>query len=664
MTIGPELLRINDLSIAFPLMQGRLQAVKSASLRVLPGKVTALVGESGSGKSVISQAIMGLQPAFADVRGQVLFADPGASKASAAPVDLLKLPRDGRQLRAIRGSRIGMIFQEPMTSFSLLHTVGNQISEALRVHTTLSPAARREECEEMLGLVGFSDPRRVFDMYPFELSGGMRQRAMIAMALICRPALLIADEPTTALDVTIQAQILKLLRDLQEKMDMAILLITHDLGVVANIADEVVVIYQGEIMESGPVGPIFRAPKHPYLKGLMAAVPHFDMPKGERLKPLREIVVDHQTLLGGLTAPVAETAVAAEPVAASAQAAAVRPADVTAPREKAGGFPEVLLSVRNLRKTFQTRKQDWKVGRAAPQRPAVDNVSFDIRRGECLGLVGESGCGKTTVSKILMRAVTPDSGSVVFDDGAGPIDVLAARGDDLQALRTRVQMVFQDPVSSLSPRMSVGSILSEPFDIHKRGTRAARKDAVSALLKVIGLDPSAARRYPHSFSGGQRQRIGIARALALAPSLIVCDEPVSALDVSVQAQILNLLKDLQKDLGLTYLFISHNLAVVDYMADRVAVMWAGKIVEIAPREVIMRSPAHPYTRSLLEAVPYPDLDRPLNFARAGESSTASSAGWAPAFRDDGGGRDLAPLDLGGGHFVLARKSADLSEVQP
>jgi peptide/nickel transport system ATP-binding protein len=632
MTNGADLLRINDLSIAFPLMQGKLHAVKNASLRVLPGKVTALVGESGSGKSVISQTIMGLQPAITEVSGQVLFNDPTAP----APVDLLKLPRDGRRLRAIRGSRIGMIFQEPMTSFSLLHTVGNQISEALRVHTTLSKAERREQCEDMLSLVGFNNPARVFDMYPFELSGGMRQRAMIAMALICRPALLIADEPTTALDVTIQAQILKLLRDLQEKMDMAILLITHDLGVVANIADEVVVIYQGEIMEAGPVGPIFRDPQHPYLKGLMAAVPHFDMPPGERLKPLREIVVDHQTLLGNMAAPVAPAA----------------------------DQPEVLLSVRNLSKTFKTRNQDWKVGRAAPQAPAVDGVSFDIRRGECLGLVGESGCGKTTVSKILMRAVTPDTGSITFNDGHGPIDVLEASGDDLQALRTRIQMVFQDPVSSLSPRMSVGSILSEPFDIHKRGNRAARKEAVAALLRVIGLDPSAARRYPHSFSGGQRQRIGIARALALAPSLIVCDEPVSALDVSVQAQILNLLKDLQKDLGLTYLFISHNLAVVDYMADRVAVMWAGRIVELAPREVIMRAPAHPYTRSLLEAVPYPDLDRPLNFESAGESSVASSAGWAPAFRDEAGGPGMAPFDLGGGHFVLARKSATLSEVRP
>ena len=633
---GKDLLRVENLRLSFDLVTGPLEALRGVGLRVLPGKVTALVGESGSGKSVLGQMIMGLQPHTARASGRVLFNDSGAD---AGPVDLLSLPRDGRRIRSIRGRRIGMIFQEPMTSFSPLHTVGNQISEALRIHSVTSAAEQRARSEEMLALVGFSHPGRVFEMYPFELSGGMRQRAMIAMALICGPSLLIADEPTTALDVTIQAQILTLLRDLQQRLDMAVLLITHDLGVVANIADEVVVIYQGRIMESGPVDTIFRRPEHPYLKGLMAAVPHFGMAAGARLQPLRDIRIDRQNLLTAIAAPAA------------------------APRQ-AGHRPDVLLSVRNLRKTFQIRSEAWDLGRPKVESvPAVDGVSFDIRRGECLGLVGESGCGKTTVSKILMRAVTPDAGSVIYDDGTGAVDVLAAEGEALQRLRTQVQMVFQDPVSSLSPRMTVGNILSEPLDVHRRGLPQERRETVDALLRAIGLEQNARHRYPHSFSGGQRQRIGIARALALAPGLIICDEPVSALDVSVQAQILNLLKDLQKDLGLTYLFISHNLAVVDYMADRVAVMWAGRIVELAPREVIMTAPVHPYTRALLAAVPFPDLDRQLDFAAAGRTSTAASENWAEAFRfGDQRQQAMAPLDLGHGHFVLAHQSANASEL--
>lgn len=631
MNVERDLLRIENLRVSFRLPHGVIRAVRGVDLRVLPGRVTALVGESGSGKSVLSQTVMGLQPRLADVSGRILFRDPDGD---GSVVDMLALPHDGRKIRSIRGRRMGMIFQEPMTSFSALHTVGDQVSEVLRIHTMADRQERRARSEEMLGLVGFAKPAKIFDMYPFELSGGMRQRAMIAMALVCRPALLIADEPTTALDVTIQAQILKLLRDLQDKLGMAILLITHDLGVVANIADEVVVMYHGEVMEAGSVGPIFRDPQHAYLKGLIGAVPHFGMKPGNRLKPLRDIQVDHQSVLGAL---------AAKPVP--------------------GPKPEVLLSVRDLSKTFHTRKQEWKVKGGTAPAPAVDGVSFDIRRGECLGLVGESGSGKTTVSKILMRAVTPDSGTVTFDDGGGPIDVLAAKGDALQSLRTKIQMVFQDPVSSLSPRMTVGNILSEPLDIHRRGDPVQRKAMVGALLRAIGLDQTAAQRYPHSFSGGQRQRIGIARSLALTPSLVVCDEPVSALDVSVQAQILNLLKDLQKDLGLTYLFISHNLAVVDYMADRVAVMWAGRIVEIAPREVIMTAPVHPYTKALLAAVPFPDLDRPLNFATAGETTATAASSWNPAFRDDEARGALAPADLGGGHIVLARRTADVRELR-
>jgi len=623
-----DLLRIENLGISFSIVGGPVHAVRDASLRILPGKVTALVGESGSGKSVISQAVMGILPQTAKLRGRILFNDPATGKST----DLLKLPRDGAEIRAIRGSRIGKIFQEPMTSLSPLHTIGNQIDESLFIHTDLGKAEVKARTIEMLGLVGFPNPERAYNMYPFELSGGLRQRAMIAMALVCRPALLIADEPTTALDVTIQAQILQLLRDLQTRLNMAMLLITHDLGVVANVADEVVVIYHGQIMEAGTVEDIFRRPQHPYLKGLMAAVPHFDMKPGDRLKALREVPVNVGSLLDHR------------------------------PPETAKSRSGIILSARDLVKTFTTRKSNWFGKKASDAARAVDGVSFDIRRGECLGLVGESGCGKTTVSKILMRAVTPDSGSIVFNSADGPIDLLTAKEDALKELRTKIQMVFQDPVSSLSPRMTVQNIIAEPLEIHGRGTEASRKEKVVALLRAIGLDERALNRYPHSFSGGQRQRIGIARALALGPELLICDEPVSALDVSVQAQILNLLKDLQTELGLTYLFISHNLAVVDYMADRIAVMCKGRIVEIAPREILMERPVHPYTRSLLAAVPFPDLDRPLDFRTLQISGASDQSAWEPQFRDDRDASALAPTDLGGDHLVLARHNVDVREL--
>lgn len=627
MDSGADLLRIEDLWISFAILGGPVHAVRGVNLRVLPGKVTALVGESGSGKSVISQSVMGILPRSARVRGRILFSDPATPGETA---DILQMPLDGPEIRVLRGSRIGKIFQEPMTSLSPLHTIGNQVSEALQIHTPLPAAERKARTEEMLGLVGFPNPRRAYDMYSFELSGGLRQRAMIAMALICRPALLIADEPTTALDVTIQAQILQLLLELQAKLNMAMLLITHDLGIVANVADEVVVLYHGEVMEAGPIEAIFRRPGHPYLKGLMAAVPHFDLKPGERLKALREVPVNVENLLGK--------------------------------RKPEAPNGPILMSVRGLTKSFTSRKSNWFGSEHQSEVRAVDGVSFDIRRGECLGLVGESGSGKTTVSKILMRAVTPDAGSVVFNASDGPIDVLAAEGAALRTLRTKIQMVFQDPVSSLSPRMTVQNILSEPLEIHERGDAGSRLAMVKALMRAIGLDQRFISRYPHSFSGGQRQRIGIARALALSPELLICDEPVSALDVSVQAQILNLLKDLQKELGLTYLFISHNLAVVNYMADRIAVMCGGRIVELAPREALLGKPVHPYTRSLLAAVPFPDLDRPMDFTTLKLSGASDTSAWGPQFRDEGEEDVLEPIDLGSGHFVLARQTADAREL--
>jgi len=539
-----SLISVEDLAISFNVHGGVVDAVRGVSFRIPAGGSVALVGESGSGKSVISQAIMGLLPPAAILRsGRILFADPNAR---GRVVDIAQLPRDSAEMRAIRGGRISIIFQEPMTSLSPIHTIGDQIGESLELHRDVRGAAARELVVEILRLVGFPDPERAPRTYPFELSGGLRQRAMIAMALICRPCLLIADEPTTALDVTIQAQILKLIKDLQAELGMALLMITHDLGVVANVADEIVVLYHGKVMESGTLDDIFRHPAHPYLKALLRAVPRFHMQPGERLIPLREI-----------PPPTGQMIDAKEPWPAGADAAGP------------------LLRVKDLTKRFKVRRAGLG-GSAGGFKVAVDDVSFDIKRGESLGLVGESGCGKTTLSKLIMRALSPDSGQVMFNDRGKVVDVLALKNGALMEFRRKIQFMFQDPFGSLNPRMTVLDIVSEPLAIHNVGDHAARIERVKELMQLVGLNVRDLKRYPHSFSGGQRQRIGIARALALKPDLLICDEPVSALDVSIQAQVLNLLKDLQEKLGLTYLFISHNLAVVDYIADRIMVMCAGQ----------------------------------------------------------------------------------------
>ncbi|GGF32273.1 ABC transporter ATP-binding protein [Aliidongia dinghuensis] len=617
-----DLLEIRDLKVSFATPAGPFEAVRGVSFRVPQGGTVALVGESGSGKSVVSQAIMGILPSAGRITGgEILFNEPGSPPSidrapiDRAPIDIAAFDRNGPELRAIRGGSISIIFQEPMTSLSPLHTVGDQVSEALLLHRQVSKSEALELTAEMLRLVGFKHPKRALSTYAFELSGGLRQRAMIAMALVCRPSLLIADEPTTALDVTIQAQILKLIKDLQAELGMALLLITHDLGVVANVAEEVVVMYRGRIVERGSADDLFRDPRHPYLKALLAAVPRFDMGPEDRLVPIREIP------------PISET-------------------KFLAPRQVERDRPNApLLTIEGLAKSFTTRRGGEPV-------KAVDGIDLAINAGECLGLVGESGCGKTTLSKMLLRALQPDAGSVRLRDGDRDIDVLALEGRALTEFRRRVQYVFQDPFSALNPRMTVFDILAEPLLVHGIGDAAERRARVEELVRLVGLDRQQLKRYPHSFSGGQRQRIGIARALALNPDLLICDEPVSALDVSIQAQVLNLLKDLQQRLGLTYLFVSHNLAVVDYVADRIAVMCAGRIVELAPRRTLFRDPQHPYTKALLAAVPTPDLGHKLDFDALMGGQASNPAAWPQPFTRDETHRPR-PIDLGGGHWVEA-----------
>jgi peptide/nickel transport system ATP-binding protein len=616
-TAASTLLSVRDLHVHFVTSRGIVRAVEGISYDVNPGEVVALVGESGCGKSVSALSIMRLlaKPAGRIVHGQILFEGR----------DLLGLSEG--EMRQLRGEEISMIFQEPMTSLNPVFTIGDQITETLFMHREITKQAARARAVELLQLVGLPDAERRLDQYPHQFSGGMRQRVMIAIGLACDPKLIIADEPTTALDVTIQAQILKLMKDLSRRLDIALIVITHNLGVVARYADRVNVMYAGKMIEQGTADDIFARPRHPYTLGLLRSVPRLDKPRSNKLETIEGLPPNLlapppgcrfaprcRARIDRCTAelpPLAEV----EPKHFSAcirarQLAENGPDSIGLPMPEASTHLRKLvyhtrsvLQVKDLRTHFAVSRGITSLfGRGATVR-AVDGVSFDIFPGETLGLVGESGCGKTTVGRSILRLEDPTSGQIVFDG----TDITHAGGEILKSIRRKVQVIFQDPYSSLNPRMTVGQIITEPMLVYGlRASRKAARERTAELLHSVGLFDYMADRYPHELSGGQRQRVGIARALALEPEFIVCDEPVSALDVSIQAQIVNILETLQEDLNLTYLFIAHDLAVVRHISDRVAVMYLGRIMELADRDALYDDPQHPYTKALLDAVPIPD----------------------------------------------------------
>lgn len=604
-----NLLEIKGLRTYFHTEGGTVKAVEDLNIAIKPGQTLGIVGESGSGKSVTSLTIMQLLPALVSSIKE-------GSSISFLGKELLNL--SDREMRKIRGKEISMIFQEPMTSLNPVHTTGAQVMEAIMLHQKVSKQEARARAIELYREVGIPEPERRIDTYPHEMSGGQKQRVMIAMALSCNPKLLIADEPTTALDVTIQAQILDLLRKLRDERGMAILFITHDLGVIAEIADQVAVMYRGKLVEFGNIRGIFEDPQHPYTKGLLNCRPRLET-VSKRLPTvadymettfhddgdytLTEKLLDDARLTelmnegrGRLLHPKSVLESIGHPF---------DPAHHAADTEIVAEDTEPLLHVKDLHVHFPIRK--GLMGRVTDYVRAVDGISFDIFRGQTLGLVGESGCGKTTAGRGIVRLVEPTSGTVVFDGQ----DMGSLKGDDLRTARKRLQVIFQDPYGSLNPRWTIESILTEGMLIHGIGeSQEERREMAVSLLAEVGL-PGAhlLARYPHEFSGGQRQRICIARALTVEPDLIICDESVSALDVSVQAQVLNLLKDLQLKRGLTYLFISHDLSVVKFMSDMIAVMNAGKIVEFGPSEAIYANPQDPYTERLIDAIPKDTIEQ-------------------------------------------------------
>lgn len=561
---GQPLLSVKDLRVEFPSRRGVLTAIDGISFDLREGEVLGVVGESGAGKSLTGTAVIGLLEPPGRIAG-------GEIRLKGERID--NLPPAA--MRKLRGKRIGMVFQDPLTSLNPLFTIGDQISEAIRCHSDVSKASARLEAIRLLEKVRIPSAASRFDEYPHRFSGGMRQRAMIAMALAAKPKLLIADEPTTALDVTIQGQILDLIKTLQEEEGTSVLFITHDMGVVAEIADRTVVMFRGEQIETGRTADIFHDSTEPYTRALLSAVPVLGSMAGSTL-PARFAITD--TVTGAVEPP--------------------KDLPDTVARDAAP-----VLEVRNLTKQFDIYSGFF--ARPAGRVHAVGDVSFKLHAGETLSLVGESGCGKSTTGRAIMRLIEPTSGSVLINGE----NVLAFDRKEMRSLRRSVQMIFQDPFASLNPRMTVGEAVAEPYLEHKLGTKAEAREMTAAMLEKVGLSPDMARRYPHEFSGGQRQRICIARALALEPKIIIADESVSALDVSIKAQVINLMLDLQESMGIAFLFISHDMAVVERVSHRVAVMYLGQIVEIGPRASIFSSPQHPYTRKLMEAVPVPDPDR-------------------------------------------------------
>ena len=563
------LLSIRDLTIGFTTATGISPGVEQVDLEIRRGEIVALVGESGSGKSITSLSILQLlpQPPTRYLSGEILF-----TGRAGQTIDLLQ--QSSQQLQAIRGAEIAMIFQEPMTSLNPVFTCGNQVAEAIRAHRKISADEARREAISLFGKVQLPDPEAIFSRWPHQLSGGQKQRVMIAMAMSSQPSLLICDEPTTALDVTVQHTILQLIRQLQQTEDMGVIFITHDLGVVAEIADRALVLYRGKVVEEGTVENLFRHPRHPYTKGLLACRPALHK-KGERLPMVSDFMEGSD-----------------EPVVADGGSADIRG---QTPREL---DRKLLVQVENLRVWYPKRKTF--LGKVLEYTKAVDDVSFAVYEGETLGLVGESGCGKTTLGRALLRLTEPTEGRILF----GGTDLAALKAEDLKRLRPHIQLIFQDPYSSLNPRMTIGAAIAETLKVHgKATTDNQRREQVIALLEKVSLKAEHFDRYPHEFSGGQRQRIVIARALALRPSFIVCDESVSALDVSVQAQVLNLLNDLKKEFGFTVVFISHDLAVIRYISDRIMVMNKGRIEEIGIAEEVYTHPASPYTKKLIAAIP-------------------------------------------------------------